>query len=852
MLTTVALAIAFLSGASQASTELQPKTYLSPSGHWSLRVEPIERSGTRGAEYVLRGGEQETWRRTRPFALWDAVITDDGRVAGFAYSGASIEAPSGGSLRILVLSPAGEVLLDEEHERQSSRFHHEAGVPTARGLFAQPELGRVVVRVADADKNRQAEEWWAYELATGKPLFQERPKETLALEPQIRSLIAARSIEGTPLVLLHWWRGDHDREPKEYGALFQLVDPEWQVVWTLARPMEYAENPAGQVLPHQAWSETGAPGRFSLHLVSESARATFGVERADDGWRVSEIGRTPYEVPPVAEIPTRALTLRMRVPLGTPPAPGAEIRAIEAFGFDEHSRLRFVRREDEPGEVSLVLLDEDGSVRRATPVRAIESEVGSTWYAMGGGRWMEISISYDETPSRLRLFREDDGSVSEIPGFSGQSVHAAALGPNAFVLSGAQSLRSTKTGRLVACDLSGSVLWTVDTGGDVAVTTEGSVVTLYGKRLQVYSRTGAFLRTIELEEAWGREPNYPSAVRADRDGGVLVFDFHGKPPIHRMDRDGALTACFDVLRPDGSSLEVYRRRIQVAPDGRLWTTDGHELLRLDDTGRVELEFGTPECVEELTAPGFTQVESLFGRILIFDQRSRAVHVFDAEGRRVTLCRPEPSEREKLRFPMALSVAPDGSVCVGESPYDTRPLRFRPDGSSEGVQEAKAANIAFAPRGGDYFGENSKRVERVSAEHETLAHLDKRPDGLWFRSIADLALAEDGSLAVLDEPASNVLGRQPGESCVALFGPAGEPREVFPVPDTLRARRIAYQGGHILLSDWGQAWLMDAGDGSLVALAIAEPAQAFGLSPGGKELWAVAEDGRSLLRYALDG
>ena len=28
------------------SPELQPKTYVSPSGLWSLRVEPEERSGT--------------------------------------------------------------------------------------------------------------------------------------------------------------------------------------------------------------------------------------------------------------------------------------------------------------------------------------------------------------------------------------------------------------------------------------------------------------------------------------------------------------------------------------------------------------------------------------------------------------------------------------------------------------------------------------------------------------------------------------------------------------------------------------------------------------------------------------
>ena len=65
---------------------LNPKTYLSPSGEYRLHVDPSTMYGQGKATYRLDRGGQVAWEGARPFTLWDAGVTDDGVVAGYAYS----------------------------------------------------------------------------------------------------------------------------------------------------------------------------------------------------------------------------------------------------------------------------------------------------------------------------------------------------------------------------------------------------------------------------------------------------------------------------------------------------------------------------------------------------------------------------------------------------------------------------------------------------------------------------------------------------------------------------------------------------------------------------------------------
>src|SRR4051812_12504003 len=65
---------------------LNPNTYASPSGKYSLFVNPSDMYGRGKADYKLSLGGREVWSGEKPYTLWDAKVTDDGCVLGYSYS----------------------------------------------------------------------------------------------------------------------------------------------------------------------------------------------------------------------------------------------------------------------------------------------------------------------------------------------------------------------------------------------------------------------------------------------------------------------------------------------------------------------------------------------------------------------------------------------------------------------------------------------------------------------------------------------------------------------------------------------------------------------------------------------
>lgn len=854
--------------------ELQPRTYASPSGGWSLRVEPLTRDGTGEADYTLSGGGREAWKKRHAFALWDACVTDDGRVAGYAYVGRDADAPAGGSLHAVVLSPKGEALLDESHEREMSGFMHQPGNPRALGLFVQPELGRFVLRVADEDLNRQAESWWAYDLASGAPLFQERPKLALGHGAAVRNACAVRAIPRTPLVLVQWYRFETSVEPWSIGVVFELLDAERRSVWRLELPHDYesqGDSGTEQRRPWFEWAQRSAihgtdPGRFELHHVAEGLRVRYAIEAGASGaWAVSESARESYreETPPGPAVgePIR-LALRREVTLAGAARPEPEIRDVLAFGFDAHGRLRFAR--GERSGATLVQLSENGEVRRATP---LTFELGESeevvWFPLAPPRWLAVRQSWEQgTRARAWLVDEITGARAEIPDFPHHEVERAADLPG-------DRLVVLGTGGLVAFGANGTLAWRVrgDTEGaprplagqDMAVTSEGKVAVLGNGRdlVQVFSADGEHVDTIDLASAWGKDPNYPSSIVPDRDGGVLIHDFNGEPALWRMGLDGGVRAKLDARMRDGQAREEYRRAARVAPDGRLWTTDGHEFVRLDEQGVADLQLGQPAMLGELQSPGSAMIDSTFARLLVVDDRTRALHVFDGEGQRVLLCRPRPEEVAALRFPLRMLCDSAGGALAAKSRHTNRHLRFGADGESRGVEKLAGVDTVFVPGREAYWSVVHGAPALVGPDGRHHIDIPKLPDGRWWRAIEDLSVSADGSLVVLDLPRSpNGLQREPGEGLVARYDAGGKPLGEHALPETMQPSVLSHAGRWILLSYYGPpAWLIDTRDGSLRPIELGDAvdsklAVAFGLSPDGRELWALQAEARRLLRFAL--
>jgi hypothetical protein len=287
---------------------LNPRRYASPSGRYSLFANPGDLQGRGKAAYALSLAGREVWSAEKPYTLWEACVTDDGLVAGYAYSQGWRGVSEGGDqagmgdFRVVILDPRGKERLDRAAKREPSRFPHRPPNPLAAGLILDAANDRVVVRVCDEDINRQAEAWWVFQLSTGKALATFRPKELMNYPAPVRYVIDARPVAGTPLTLVHWWRYDVEME-RQRGARFTLIDQAGKAVWSRDLPADYetAGDEAAQERLMASLHRTGGilrsdqAGRFELRFVKEGQRVTFAIGRGANGaWVVSEVERLPF------------------------------------------------------------------------------------------------------------------------------------------------------------------------------------------------------------------------------------------------------------------------------------------------------------------------------------------------------------------------------------------------------------------------------------------------------------------------------------------------------------------------------------------------------------------------------
>jgi hypothetical protein len=193
---------------------LNRKSYASPNSKYSLFINPSDLYGRGKASYKLTRDGREIWSAEKPYTLWEAGVCDDGLVTGYAYShgwrGFSEAGHNAGmgEFRRVIIDLRGKERLDQVTKREESRFLHTPPDPLASGLIVDVANDRMVVRVSDADLNRQAESWWAYQLSTGKLLTTFRPKELMVDPEPVRYVMDVKPVMGTPLFLVHWWRYD--------------------------------------------------------------------------------------------------------------------------------------------------------------------------------------------------------------------------------------------------------------------------------------------------------------------------------------------------------------------------------------------------------------------------------------------------------------------------------------------------------------------------------------------------------------------------------------------------------------------------------------------------------------------
>ena len=866
---------------------IQPRTLTSPSGEWTARLEPSSKFGDGPSHITVSRGAERLWEADVPMTLWEARLSDDGYLAGYAFSiGLAADVPKGEFI-VAILAPDGRELLNERVARTGSPHPDFPPNPRPLGLFVQPVLDRFVVRVAAENLNRSDEAWWTYVLSTGEELERVHPKGLLGSTDGVASTLDARPIVGTPLTLVQWYAFG-DRSDPQPGTRFVLVDAEWKPVWTLELPGDYASRDRDEAdrVREEARERGGIlaadePGRFELRHVAAKLRVSYAVEpdpAAPSGWAVREVARAVYAAPPTPALERLTLRKLATVPLqaGAPRAEGP-VRDVVAFDFDAEGHLRLVRGEE--SGVTLLTLDSDGDVLGEARVKAIATDVEAVraWHWLGDERWLFTLSPYGEdVKSRAWSVDAPSGAAREIDDFAGPFVEAVQPAPGGgFVLFGHFSRPYTQNEALIAFDRAGVRRWQhIQAGYDgadsnlyavagLAVESDGTVVLLDNTResLQVFGPDGDFRRLIDLAPALGG--GYFTELLLLPDASWLVGEFHsemgksGSNPggfveWHRLDADRQLLESFTLRLETGAPANA--RSLRVDRHGRLWTTDGESLSVSDDTHVLRRQLGLPPAADVIEEPSHVDFDGRV-RIAVVDRRSHAIHLFAPSGERERVLRTEPADLEGDYIFPEVFAAPDGRVFVRESTgHLDRHLEFSAQGERVGWVELGGDRVAFAPDGTCWaakgFVYEPCSLSRYGAAPDPGVTVLRRPNADFYVSIHALSCGSNGAVSVLSSSPQGPLS-------IDRFSPSGEALSSVDLSDAPAGHwtRLSESGEWLLVSSSSrEAILVSAGNGTAALVNVEEGAErrscAFALSPDGAELWYATCEPLALHRYAL--
>lgn len=895
------------------SQDLQPKTYSSPSGEWVLLVDPSARSGAGPAEYTMKRAGQVAWSGTRPFTLWEAAVANDGRVGGYSYSqgldawprnlfhrNQSSPYPYLGEFTVFLIDAKGSPRQIDATPRVESRVEDGKPIPNGLGVFIDPGNDRFVVRLTDSE-TKHSTPWWVYRLSDGRLMARFDPKARIRGERHWDSVLDARPILHTPLTLVNWWKqGAFDS--KHIDGRFVLLDLQGKPVWNLDLRDDYGNARSDidfyrEINKHGAILDASQPGRFDVREVKAQKRVTFAVERgARNGWSVRQIASSPYgarveDQPKAAE--SRVLTLEPKrlgsIELKEPVVAGdaSPVHDVYDFTIDDLGRFGFLTGCDCTSKQSFVVVDRDGALVREVALPALPKGSNASRHGawIKGDRWVVTTSGSGEGAKSSAVWVDGaTGAVTPVIGFAAAPITSLASSHDGgFVALTTRDEGSTSTSALSAFDDQGRMRWTVgeDIGDDtklfspesVTVTGANQVVVLgnIDDKLRIYGIDGHHVRTVDLEKAWGRKPNYPSGLRADAGGGVIVNDFEGSPPIVRMALDGKTLGSMTPMFSDQHRFDI-RGDVQIDPDGRLWTSDGHALLRLDGNGVVDRVLGPKPDPDHLGDIAALTVDPE-GRIYVADERTGAVHVFDDKGTRMRVDHPDATDYKGALSLPSLTASARGEVYISrhdfrdfDQPADF--LHYAASGARAGVESIKLDSEVsqhwFFQNGSDNrWVLGYLNVYLVDATGRVLRTIERTASHMWLEVPGPVAVAPDGSIAVLSGAHRLNEYRDSPPITVTLYSPKGDPIASWPAPadlDKTVDSNVAYNGMQLAFLEKSRS--PEDALSAMITDSQGKPLYRFPLRSNpyrtklflmqrevGRELW-VYDGNRTIDRYAL--
>lgn len=905
-----ALALALLAGGIHAQwgetrQSPFPTETNSANGVWSLVIDSTTEWGDGAGHYRLERDGTVTWEGTLPFTLYEAAVSDTGVVAGWSWSGTEERH----EMVLAVVGPDGTVRYRDARLRE--KLDEVIPMHTAWTYYPEPlsididptqSWARFVVREFEPEDH--VPRWTLVELETGRVVATRvRPSDELGVFAS--GLRGWTSVPPLDLFLAEW-RVPVDGDSA--GIRVGLFDSAGRAVWRLHRDRDHADAETGSpyLAAYREGSqllEAGDDGTFAIARIATEERVLFRVDRDGNAWGVEEIGREPLELPATAEVaaaeetnaepdfeslPVVPLEVVARVTLGEHRGPTASL-GIRNVALDDRDRagwLRtaaggprtFVRMDLKTGLVDrehALELPEPSAAERI-PELSFNGGVLLAW--LDGERWL-VALSGDYTV--FFVLDADTGRLERLSDADGTTVRVVGTRDGGFATAGGSEMSPTVVSRF---DPDGELLWqhqpfehgsleglALLDGGRLAAL--GNIV----DEVHFYSLAGEPRGRLDLEDVWGAPPtdlsqitsfedletHYVTQLHADGDGFV-VTDM-SSTPTWRLSPDGTVRAEIVPRYTDGRPVD--QPEVFVDSAGKMWTTDGEAMLGLDESGVADRVYGPSEEETALEEDGGIFVDHL-GRVLLRDERSAAVHAFDADGTPLFVARMATEDFEDGGFAdlygTVIQVSHDGRLwlerenevgLIGSRDY----VAFERDGTRLGVfdvvtDDGVEENWFFQPNADRRWIVNTERLYLVEGDAEPRRY-DRGPDGRWLKLgwPYRAAVAPDGSLA-LDAESRDAGGDE--TDCVHLYTPEGEPiRTIFPGVGPHASWNLLHAGDRLLFPAKGTPeWIaVDLLGRALARYALPVDEDAYGrtfVARGGRELWWIGFASRELVRMAL--
>lgn len=841
-----------------------PRPVSSADKVWSVGIEPGTIYGQGETSYTFSRNGAETWSGTLPIYLREAVVTSEGTLAGWGWTGDPTN-HFGGALHVVIVAHDGRVLLDEVTPRRIAlpTCMEDSGIDpnvfVVLGMHPIEERDQLIVRFSDGEAKRSGEEWRRYRLSSGQPIDRFRPCVRMENGKPIRSSLVQRIVPSTPLVLSQWSRlGNGDGN---WGFRWILCDTEANAVWDLDLPTDISDIGENG---YETYSEVvKAPNggildlgerTFEIRLCAESRRARFEVVRASDGsWDVREIERNALAAtaPPAdassqleTEAPKSILPLGL-IDLTADDPPRSEAHHVCDFDIDDQSRFVFSRRVGSKSDFDIVRLRSNGTsfdVRRL-PAR----EVQGHW--TGDARWIQgdelIAIwNFHPYGHKLCLFSLADGSLRELPESVGYSFHQIERkSDGGFVVLGDDGLMSFDAQcrllwrRTKSEQLCGGEHFAQDARGRIVVQdfnySDGSAI----QHISCEGRIGAYENLLEAPD------DMFAGIRADPRGAWWMTCVAGWV---RVDAVGRCAAPLVVHKPDGRPL--LPDTVRTLADGSAWASCDGSLFHLTPELEVDRVLGDTTDDLALREVAIVHVDEQ-GTIHAVSEMTANIFVLDDHGKRLRTIRADPVD-----FPNGINTADahlvvndDGSLIV-DNPSGH--VRYDAEGKQLGPRSKTPSSVLLRQAGTGRNWSTSNGVSLIDGSGKVVRRVEKSLDGTWLLARGVAATASDGSMATFVAHGD----RSRDGSALAVFGREGELKYVLPTGNG-QANEIAWNGRHAAFIDEGKLCLLDPATGSRKTIRIAtngfEPSgysQIF-LVREGHEVWLF--DGRSrIYRYAV--